>query len=362
MSEISTYISSSPIRSGEARLARKAAAGPCRHAFSRMAQIGVHRTRSRPVPRATGARTPPEESGSPRATWREIDADGYVWYHGRADDLMNAGGFRVSPLEVETVLLQHPQVADAGVREWRVSDTASIIAAFLVPQDGCSALTKRRSWRLSGRGLPPISARNRSGSCLRFRGPPMASSSGKRWRDPEPWPTASSSTSCPTSSAPGASSASAASMPRWRSSTLDVFVRWRPYMLDPTIPPEGLDRQEYMLNKFGPERLKTIHDPLIEAGEELGVPYDFDAITRTPNTLDAHRLIRWSHTVERQHEMVERLFMAYWSEGKDVGDRDVLAGCAGEAGINAAQIRELLDSEQDVAETRPKSSTPPTSA
>lgn len=133
---------------------------------------------------------------------------------------------------------------------------------------------------------------------------------------------------------------------------IDVFVRWRPFMLDPTIPPEGLDRQDYMLAKFGPERLKTIHDPLIAAGEELGVPYNFDAITRTPNTLDAHRLIRWSHTVERQHQTAERLFMAYWNEGLDVSDRDVLARCAGEAGINAAQIRALLDSEQDVAETR----------
>lgn len=133
---------------------------------------------------------------------------------------------------------------------------------------------------------------------------------------------------------------------------MPVFVRWRPYMLDPTIPPEGLDRQQYMLAKFGPERLKTIHDPLIEAGREAGVPYHFDAITRTPNTLDAHRLIRWSHTVERQTDMVERLFMAYWSEGQDVGNRDVLAACAGDVGINAQQIRELLDSAQDVAETR----------
>jgi predicted DsbA family dithiol-disulfide isomerase len=133
---------------------------------------------------------------------------------------------------------------------------------------------------------------------------------------------------------------------------LDVLVRWRPFMLDPTIPPEGLDRQDYMLAKFGPERLKTIHDPLIAAGEELGVPFEFDAITRTPNTLDAHRLIRWAHTVERQHETAERLFMAYWNEGQDVGDRDVLARCAGDAGINAAQIRELLDSAQDVEETK----------
>lgn len=66
----------------------------------------------------------------------ELDADGYVWCHGRIDDMMNAGGFRVSPLEVEKILLQHEAVADAGVREWRVSDTASIIAAFLVPREG----------------------------------------------------------------------------------------------------------------------------------------------------------------------------------------------------------------------------------
>ena len=96
-----------------------------------------------------------------------------------------------------------------------------------------------------------------------------------------------------------------------------------------------------------------IHNPLIEAGQELDVPYYFNLITRTPNTLDAHRLIRWAHTVERQTEMVERLFMAgLWSEGKDVGDRNVLAQCAGEAGINAAQIRELLDTDQDVEETK----------
>jgi predicted DsbA family dithiol-disulfide isomerase len=133
---------------------------------------------------------------------------------------------------------------------------------------------------------------------------------------------------------------------------VDFFVRWRPFMLDPTIPPEGLDRTEYLTAKFGADRVKTIHDPLIEAGAELGVPYNFDAITRTPNTLDAHRLIRWSHTIERQHDMAERLFMAYWAEGLDVSDHQVLAKCAGETGINAAQIAELLASDQDVEEVK----------
>lgn len=129
---------------------------------------------------------------------------------------------------------------------------------------------------------------------------------------------------------------------------LDVFVRWRPYALDPSIPPEGLDRTIYLTNKFGAERLATLHDPLIQAGLADGVPYNFEAITRTPNTLDAHRLIRWAHTTGLQNEMAERLFMAYWSEGKDIGDHKVLAAEAGAIGINAGQIGELLDSDQDV--------------
>jgi len=129
---------------------------------------------------------------------------------------------------------------------------------------------------------------------------------------------------------------------------IDAFVRWRPFMLDPTIPPEGMDRTEYLTRKFGAEGLATHHDPLLAAARDLDVPYNIDAITRTPNSLDAHRLIRWSHTVERQHDLMDRLFMAYWSEGQDVSDRAVLARCAGDAGLNAEQIAELLDTDQDV--------------
>ncbi|MCX7344888.1 MAG: DsbA family oxidoreductase, partial [Alphaproteobacteria bacterium] len=96
------------------------------------------------------------------------------------------------------------------------------------------------------------------------------------------------------------------------------------------------------------ERLATLHDPLIQAGLADGVPYNFEAIARTPNTLDAHRLIRWAHTTGLQNEMAERLFMSYWSEGKDIGDRRILAAEAGAVGINGGQIAELLDSDQDV--------------
>ena len=133
---------------------------------------------------------------------------------------------------------------------------------------------------------------------------------------------------------------------------IDIMVRWRPFALDPAIPAEGMDRVEYLSRKFGQERLATLHDPLLAAARDTGVPFNFEAVTRTPNTLDAHRLMRWSHTIERQHDMAERLFLAYWSEGKDIGDRAVLAAEAGAVGLNEPQIAELLASDQDVAEVK----------
>ena len=136
MSEISTYISSSPsvpVRPGspgkpqEGRAVRLLDGG----------EIGVHRG-------DPGLMLGYLNEAGIQGDWfatgdmAHIDADGYVWYHGRADDQMNAGGYRVSPLEVEGVLTQHGQVADAAVREWRVSEQASIIAAFIVPKPGVS--------------------------------------------------------------------------------------------------------------------------------------------------------------------------------------------------------------------------------
>jgi acyl-coenzyme A synthetase/AMP-(fatty) acid ligase len=134
MSEISTYISSSPTVPVCRGSPGKPQAGRCVRILNN-GQIGVHRSDPGLLLRYWNE-APPEGDWFATGDTAEIDADGYVWYHGRADDLMNAGGFRVSPLEVEAVLLQHPQVLDAGVREFRVSDTASIIAAFIVPQPG----------------------------------------------------------------------------------------------------------------------------------------------------------------------------------------------------------------------------------
>jgi predicted DsbA family dithiol-disulfide isomerase len=131
---------------------------------------------------------------------------------------------------------------------------------------------------------------------------------------------------------------------------VEVEVTYRPFFLDATIPAEGLDRHSYMLNKFGAERLKTIHDPLIAAGKEDGVPYDFDKITRTPSSLNAHRLSRWALVAGSQRTVMEALFMAYWSWGQDISNVDVLKTIATVNGLHGEDIANLLATDADKAE------------
>jgi predicted DsbA family dithiol-disulfide isomerase len=122
-----------------------------------------------------------------------------------------------------------------------------------------------------------------------------------------------------------------------------IAVRWRPYQLDPTIPEGGLDRAEYMAKKFGKSgRLQSVHDNLTRLGREVGVPFAFDKIKRAPNTLDAHRLIRWASSAGAQAEVVDRLFRAYFVEGRDIGDRSVLTEIGAECGLEANLVEKLL--------------------
>ncbi len=128
-----------------------------------------------------------------------------------------------------------------------------------------------------------------------------------------------------------------------------VAVRWRPYQLDPTIPEGGLDRAEYMAKKFGKSgRLQAVHDNLVRLGAEVGLPFAFDKIKRAPNTLDAHRVIRWASSAGAQGKVVDRLFRAYFVEGRDIGDRGVLIDIAGDCGLDATLVEKLLTEGADV--------------
>jgi predicted DsbA family dithiol-disulfide isomerase len=132
-------------------------------------------------------------------------------------------------------------------------------------------------------------------------------------------------------------------------SDVKVEVVYRPFFLDPSIPKEGLDRHKYMSAKFGEERLKNIHDPLIALGKEDNVPYHFERITRTPNTLDAHRLIRWALPLGKQAAMKDALMVAYWRDGLDIGDPAVLADIAATQGFDKADILRDLATDKDSA-------------
>jgi predicted DsbA family dithiol-disulfide isomerase len=125
-------------------------------------------------------------------------------------------------------------------------------------------------------------------------------------------------------------------------------VRWRPFQLDPTTPADGVDRRAYIERKFGSsDKIKPIHAALLQAGEDEGIAFAFEQITRTPNTINSHRLIRWSHSMGVQDAVVELLFRRYFVEGADIGQIKLLAAIAEESGMDGELVEELLASDAD---------------
>lgn len=131
---------------------------------------------------------------------------------------------------------------------------------------------------------------------------------------------------------------------------IDVDIRWRPFQLDPTLPPEGKDRKQYLSEKFGDDdRARTVYAAILEAGRKEGIEFDFDAIKVAPNTLDAHRLIRWAASAGEgvQNRLARRLFQLYFEEGANVGDRSVLIEAARDVGMDVSIVEPLLASDAD---------------
>ena len=111
----------------------------------------------------------------------------------------------------------------------------------------------------------------------------------------------------------------------------------------------GMDRREYLETKFGgKQQAIEVYSRIASAAEDAGLDIDFEAIKRTPNTLNAHRLIHWAGIEGRQTAIVSSLFKAYFKEGRDIGDADVLADIADGAALAAAMLHRLLASDADV--------------
>jgi predicted DsbA family dithiol-disulfide isomerase len=125
----------------------------------------------------------------------------------------------------------------------------------------------------------------------------------------------------------------------------DVSLSWRAFQLNPDMPPGGMPREAYLAAKFGNAVNATrLYATIAEAGAAEGIPFAFDRIRRTPNTLAAHRLIRYAARNGGAGPLVEALFLAYFTEGRDLGDRDTLADLAAANGLDRAAAARHLDS------------------
>lgn len=125
-------------------------------------------------------------------------------------------------------------------------------------------------------------------------------------------------------------------------------IAWHPFQLNPDMPREGVDRRTYLEAKFGGrDRAVAIYAKAQAAAEAAGVEIDFDRMERTPNTLDAHRLIHWAGIEGRQAAVVAALFRAYFRDGLDIGDPQVLADLAHRTGMDRDLTARLLASDAD---------------
>lgn len=122
-----------------------------------------------------------------------------------------------------------------------------------------------------------------------------------------------------------------------------VTIRWLPFQLNPTMSKEGISRRAYRIQKFGSwERSEELDATVIAVGKEEGIDFAFDRIERTPNTLEAHQLI-WLADVEGiQDAVVEALFLAYFTDGRDISNRQTLLDVVAEAGLKRTEAEELL--------------------
>ena len=134
---------------------------------------------------------------------------------------------------------------------------------------------------------------------------------------------------------------------------IEADVRWRPFQLDPTLPAEGKDRKQYLAEKFGGiDQAKALYQNVVNAAAGEGLELQVDKIERSPNTIDAHRLIRWAATTGAQDAVVERLFQLYFMEGADLTKRELYCQVAEEAGMDRALVEELYENDTDIDEVK----------
>ena len=131
-----------------------------------------------------------------------------------------------------------------------------------------------------------------------------------------------------------------------------LAIRWRAFQLNPGMPNGGMDRQQYMAAKFGSvERAARLYDTVTRVGADEGIPFVFERIRRTPNTMRSHRLLALAGQHGMQSRLLDLLYAAYFTEGRDIGLGDVLLEIGLGAGLPRAEIESALSEDSPIGTT-----------
>lgn len=137
-------------------------------------------------------------------------------------------------------------------------------------------------------------------------------------------------------------------------SEVTADIHFQPFELNPQMAPEGEDIVEHIAKKYGstPEQMAANREGIRARGAELGFTFNMDKRGRIYNTFDAHRLLHWAEQEGRQLELKRALFEAYFTDGRNPSDHEVLVDVATKVGLDAQQAREILASERYADDVR----------
>ncbi len=130
---------------------------------------------------------------------------------------------------------------------------------------------------------------------------------------------------------------------------LKIKQTWRPFQLNPGMPPDGMDRQEYLISKFGSsDAAKTVYENIYEEGVKEGINFNFDLIEVTPNSFNSHRLLALAYNANMQEKVLDDLFESYFLHGKDIGDPNILLQIAIKHNIDAEEFKSYLSDQENI--------------
>ena len=130
---------------------------------------------------------------------------------------------------------------------------------------------------------------------------------------------------------------------------LVIKQTWRPFQLNPGMPPDGMDRQEYLISKFGSsDAAKTVYENIYEEGVKEGINFNFDLIEVTPNSFNSHRLLALAYNANMQEKVLDDLFESYFLHGKDIGDPNILLQIAIKHNIDAEEFKSYLSDQENI--------------